>query len=212
MRKRFDLHDVLFPARCIGCRVLNKGLCPRCSLHWRLNTIESHVGGLSIFSSLHYSSVASHVLLAAKEDGVREADELLVGALRQALRNSMTSHENVSVLVPIPSADRANRKRGRFFMGELVKKVATSESLVVWNALEHRRKVVDQTQLSVPERHSNLLGAMRIAGTAKMGRGIILVDDLVTSGATLSEAVRTLQAGGMPVLGAITAFLAHPIR
>jgi predicted amidophosphoribosyltransferase len=41
---------------------------------------------------------------------------------------------------------------------------------------------------------------------------VIIVDDLVTSGATLSEAVRALRVGGFLVLGSVTACLAKPLR
>jgi len=41
---------------------------------------------------------------------------------------------------------------------------------------------------------------------------VIIVDDLVTTGSTLNEAARALNAAGFRVLGAITACLAKPVR
>ena len=47
---------------------------------------------------------------------------------------------------------------------------------------------------------------------AGRGRDVILVDDLVTTGATLSEANRVLKIAGFAVVGAITACVALPLR
>ncbi len=212
MRLQGSIREILYPSRCLGCRVLNKGLCSKCLLQWKFSNIESTVEGVRVYSSLRYNSVASHILLAAKEDGIREADELLVAALNNSLRNLLNAGISGSVLVPIPSAAHANRKRGRRFMHEIGVMVGEAESLPVWGLIEHQRKVADQTQLNPAQRERNVSGAMRIRGTGKWGRGIILLDDLVTTGATLSEAVKTMKAQGTPVAGAITAFLAHPIR
>jgi len=212
MHHRVGIREILFPSRCIGCRSLHRGLCPRCASIWKFSKIESSIEGVPVFSSLRYTSVASHILLAAKEDGIKEGDDLLISAIRNGLGNFSRSTLSSLVLVPIPSTSRANRKRGRHFVFDLLTKIATSESVAVSDLLEHKRRVVDQTQLNSLQRVQNLAEAMRVRGPAKVGRGIILVDDLVTTGATLGEAVKTMKGSGAHVVGAITAFLAHPIR
>jgi len=165
-----------------------------------------------VFSSIRYNSVASHILLSAKEGGIKEADRLLLSALHNSLTNLLGSGIARAALVPIPSRSGANRKRGRDFIHHLGTKLCESEPISVWKVLEHSRKLTDQSQLSVPERHANLAGSMRFSDHRKLGRNVILVDDLVTTGATLGEAVRALNSGGIAVVGAITAFLALPIR
>lgn len=212
MQNGFDVREILFPSRCSGCRTLHKGLCPRCSLFWKFNDFTSTIEGVPVFSSLRYNSVASHILLSAKEDGIKDGDDLILSALGNSLRNFSSLTLSRSILVPIPSSKSANRKRGRPFIFDLVMRLARAESLTVWNLLEHKRKVADQTQLDSRQRQENLADAMKIQGSARLGRNIILVDDLVTTGATLGEAVKTLKGSGASVTGAITAFLAHPIR
>ncbi|MBC7463767.1 MAG: ComF family protein [Actinobacteria bacterium] len=177
-----------------------------------MSDLRTRAATVPVFSSLRYSSVASHILLSAKEAGIKEADELLLSALRNSLANLLISGIGRATLVPIPSRLGANRKRGRDFIHHLGVKLCEKEPLAVWKVLEHSRKVVDQSSLNAVQRHENLSGSMKFSDPRKTGRNVILVDDLVTTGATLSEAVRTLKAGGMPVVGAITAFLALPIR
>ena len=97
-------------------------------------------------------------------------------------------------------------------MLQLSERLGSIELLKVWDLLEHSRKIQDQSNLAPQERLRNLTGSMKIANRVKLGRQVILVDDLMTTGATLGEAVRTLKEGGVGVAGAITAFLALPIR
>ena len=62
------------------------------------------------------------------------------------------------------------------------------------------RAVADQAGLSTRDRAANLAGALRATGVP--GRPVIVVDDVMTTGATLVEAARALAAHGHPVAGA----------
>ena len=174
--------------------------------------MHSSVEGVRVFSSLAYSAVTSHILLSAKEDGIKQGDDLLLCALLNSMNNLIAAGISRTALVPIPSRAQANRKRGRNFVLQLSERLGSIELLKVWDLLEHSRKIQDQSNLAPQERLRNLTGSMKIANRVKLGRQVILVDDLMTTGATLGEAVRTLKEGGVGVAGAITAFLALPIR
>ena len=70
----------------------------------------------------------------------------------------------------------------------------------------------DQSKLDAQSRSENICGAMCVLTTAGRGEKVLLVDDLLTTGATLSEARRALKYAGFDVIGAITACLSLPLR
>lgn len=205
-------HDLLFPPRCLGCAVLNVGLCGRCSIDWKLREYSTYVGRVPVFSSVRYNATASHILLAAKEDGVRKADDLLVSALRHSLRVAIRTTGIRPTLVPIPSAQKAIRNRGRHFVFEITKRVGTLEGLPIQDLARHNRRISDQSVLDANSRFENLADGISVAAKCGRPREVFLVDDLVTTGATLGEAVRALEKVGFHVAAAVTAFVALPLR
>lgn len=70
----------------------------------------------------------------------------------------------------------------------------------------------DQSGLHLEERWNNLEGAFVVKGEQVLPGGVLLIDDLVTTGATLCEAARALRYAGIKVIGAVTAALAQPLR
>lgn len=77
----------------------------------------------------------------------------------------------------------------------------------VRSVLRPRRRLEDQSNLGHRERAANLAGAYAVrSGEAPQvhGRAIVLVDDVITTGATLSEAARAVRAEGGLVVGAAT--------
>ena len=117
------------------------------------------------------------------------------------------------LLVPVPSARRAVRERG--FDAGLALARAAARRLPRARAaplLVPARRVADQSGLGAVERHANLAGAFWVRGgllgssrLVPATGAVVVVDDVVTSGASLTEAVRALRAGGVDVLGAATA-------
>lgn len=203
---------MIFPPRCLGCGVLNEGLCRLCSIIWILRSHRAVVGRTPIFSSLRYNSSVSRILLSAKEDGIAKADELLLLALHSSLLSAIENLGMRPLLVPIPSSARAIRRRGREFVFDMTVRVGARENMPVQNLLQHNRRVLDQSQLNGSERFQNLAGAISLKVACGRPREVIIVDDLITTGATLNEAVRALEIGGFRVLAGITAFVALPLR
>lgn len=210
------LSDLIFPSRCLGCRQLGIGICSTCRASWHPHIYRTSITGdgfsFPVYSAVAYSPVAQRVLLGAKESALQDADRLILQALTHSLAY-FNSEVGIADLVPIPSRKANTRKRGRDFILEQTKAVAQSPQVQVRTILSHSRKVKDQTTLNSQSREINLRQSMRCANREDSSNiPVILIDDLVTSGATLREAGRALHRGGYTVIGAVTACVAKPLR
>lgn len=157
------------------------------------------------------------MVLKAKEDGLRTAQKLIANALTRSIVSwSEVVDLNDCVLVPIPSTKKAIRRRGGSFLHPILQFSSNQikrngfTALQWMELLRHQKTVRDQSELNYEERRANLGDAFmmfrsdrEIASLAD--KQIILVDDVVTSGATLLSAESTLRERKMTVLGAATA-------
>lgn len=207
-----SLRELIFPVRCLGCDQLGISICSQCRKFWhpRIITTWSHAKDkFPIYSSIPYSPIAGRVLLGAKENSLQLADNLLASALLHSLRGARTQN-HIDFLIPIPSRKSVARKRGRQFITTLSRSIGAVENLPTEEVLAHTRKVRDQSNLDAKDRAKNLEGALTslrfISGRA------VLIDDLVTTGATLNEAARALRCQGITVAAAVTACVAEPLR
>ena len=95
-------------------------------------------------------------------------------------------------------------------MLELSKELTASTGMPTYENLIHIRKVRDQSALDARARIKNLEGALK--GQRYLSGKAFLIDDLVTTGATLHEAARAMRDLGIEVAAAVTACVAEPLR
>lgn len=218
----FNLTEIIFPSRCIGCTRLGISICSECRKQWHPHIYQREINwngeNFPVLSAIQYSPIASRVLLSAKESQIRAADQLIVNGVVHSL-NTFVKRYGSATLVPVPSRKSANRKRGRNFLQEITSQVAAEVGLSSHSLLTHSRKVRDQSRLNIADRSENVSRAFTTAPelTAQLSAGntgptIIVIDDLITTGATLSEAIRALRTAGFTVLGAVTSCTAKPLR
>lgn len=216
-----SLAELIFPSRCIGCSQLGISICSLCRKSWHPHIYFREISVLNnsypVISAVQYSPIASKVLLGAKESNLSAADTLLATAISHALTFFIKNYGSGD-LVGIPSRRSATRKRGRNFMIEIAKSVAAGRSIQALDILQHTRSVRDQSQLDAQERTHNIAGAfcvsLKSSKLATLGntQPLIIVDDLITTGATLAEAIRALRIAGYAVIGAVTGSVAKPLR
>lgn len=162
-----------------------------------------------------YADPLRAAVSAWKDVGRRDLAAVLTPLLAASVNGALTGvgwDDGVVVVVPAPSACRAVRERGDTPMLTLCR-AAVEElgglpgpTLRVAPALRHVRRVRDQSGLGTVERRGNLARALAVIPlwhNVIRGRRILLVDDVVTTGATFAEAARALRAAGSgPVVGA----------
>jgi ComF family protein len=207
-----ELSQLIFPSRCFGCRVLGLTICSTCRSDWHPHYYKTKFDALTVHSALLYSPTASKIILAAKESSLKGADELIIEAIMHTL-NKAIPDTTFFRLVPVPSSKVSQRRRGRSFVVDLVSQISQRTGIPMIDCLQLSRKVLDQSGLHRDERATNLAGAFALS--SRVRGELILVDDVVTTGATLREAARAVNSQGFQAVGsvtAITACVAQPLR
>jgi ComF family protein len=140
---------------------------------------------------------------AIKYDGYRHLTAPLGALLAQRV-----DPDAFDLVVAVPTSAKKRRNRGFGHAEELAQAAAAELNLpILAEALTFTRPVKDQTRLSALQRRANLDEAMVVAETAAIAqKRVLLIDDVMTTGATISEAARALvAAGAQRVSGAVIA-------
>jgi ComF family protein len=113
-----------------------------------------------------------------------------------------------TAVIPVPLARVRERERGFNQSERLARSLAARWRVPAWtHCLERSRATQTQTRLTPEERRHNVSGAFRAAPSARAslrGAHVVLVDDVVTTGATLSECAATLFEGGARIVSIVT--------
>ncbi|KIZ18663.1 ComF family protein [Streptomyces natalensis] len=211
-----ELAGLVLPVDCAGCGRPRTELCAQC----RRALVREGRGALRVtprpgpeglppvWAGAPYADEVRAVLLAHKERGALRLARPLGAALAGAVRRVRGG--GAPVLVPVPSARRAVAGRGHDPVRRIARAAAADlrrggAGARVLTVLRQCRPVADQAGLSAPQRLANMAGALEVrggAGRLLAGAPVVLVDDLVTTGATLAEASRAVAAAGGRVAGA----------
>lgn len=130
------------------------------------------------------------------------------------LQSSLASKElfqgpSTYLIIPIPSHKTSLRKRGFNQAYKIATHLAQQDdNFLIYEGLKKVRQTSKQALLRRSNRLTNMLGALKAKDPAKLlGKHIILVDDIVTTGATMNEAKKVLlAAGAASVVGCTLAY------
>ncbi|TFD48995.1 ComF family protein [Cryobacterium frigoriphilum] len=206
-RALLDAWAVLAPTQCSGCGAPDRALCAACRLSLGARPHTCCRGDQTVWAALDYSGVVRRVLGNFKDGGRTDAAAALAVPLRQAIAAALAGLDVASRaqpaadvhLVTIPSAAAAFRARG-YHPVELLLRHA---GLVATPVLDLALTTTDQVGLGREERARNKTGSLRARyGLANFR--CLIVDDILTTGATVLEARRAVRAAGGEVLGVAT--------
>lgn len=197
------LLDLLLPTPCGGCDAAvapGEGLCGTCRAALARPVPAPESPGLPPAMALApYTGAPRRAVIAYKERGRRDLADPLAAALTAALGQVLP--RGPCVLVPAPSRPGAARARGGDHMLRLARAVAAGTDHVVVPALALSWRARDSVGLDARARAANLAAHLRVRPRveAPRGRPVVLLDDVLTTGATARACSRALAAAGRPV-------------
>lgn len=197
-----DAAAVLAPVACAGCGADDRALCPACRAALapalRYDRLDD---GTPLVSALEYAGPVRQAILAFKERGRTDVARALARPLAAAMRDAAERipFADAPAMCAVPSSRAAFRRRGYDPVSVVVRAAG-------WRPvplLRHTRRHEEQKALGQAERARNVVNSLA-ARHPVTGRRLIVVDDIVTTGATITEAVRALRAAGGEVPFALT--------
>jgi predicted amidophosphoribosyltransferase len=208
--------DLLLGGTCVGCSRPGTALCARCGptlegLPFPTSPEPCPPGLSCVVAMADYDGAPRAALIAHKEEGRLALSKPLGRALALSVFGVLSMAERpasaVVHLVPVPSRPRAVRERGHDPLlriaregGRALRRSGVAASVDL--ALRFTRAVADQSELAADDRARNLAGAFEVRRRRRLDAvSAIVVDDIVTTGATAAEAVRALRGSGAQVLG-----------
>lgn len=208
-----DAAALVAPVDCAGCGAPDRALCAACAAglapDLRTALLDIAPGrSVPLAAGIAYDSIARAVILALKEDGRTELARPLRAPLLAALELAYAQPGACgALLIPVPGSPMALGRRG-FQPVELLARragLATTRAL----ALLPEPDAGTQKQRSLAERTRARAEPAVVRDVG--GRSVVLLDDVVTSGATLRAAARALARAGAAVVGC-AAIAATPRR
>ena len=209
--------DLIFPPRCAGCDVTGtvwceecdgriiapKGRsCPACGLPLEkgnsCSICEDWPGRVLVRPFAHYRKPLSSAIIRLKY----RSDQALAKEMSSWLISVYQQMDRVAdCVVPVPLADVRLRQRGYNQVALIAASFANELNLPFYtNALIRVRETQSQVGLNRQARHQNVEGAFRADSHIVQDQSIVIIDDLLTSGATMKNcAIALLNAGAVQV-------------
>jgi predicted amidophosphoribosyltransferase len=205
--------DLILPLECGGCGAQSTRWCDECAVQLSVPADKPHVVNprvdpqVPVFALGRYAGPRRQVILAMKERGRGDLVAPLAGALAIGLHRLVVwgMVETPLTIVPAPTRRSAARRRG----GDPVTRIARlaqmslaalpeCRDIKVVQALRMKALARDSMGLGTAARERNIAGRVLLRGVRPRSE-VVLVDDVVTTGATARESVRVLQAAGVRV-------------
>jgi len=206
------LSDLVFPKKCLICEVPGSNICAHCINTIAPAPISLEVDGVQVKAGALYSDSTAALVVLAKEENSSDARNMLVELLYIALQAAISDFDFAEyLLIPMPSSKKSNRRRGykhslsltKSLLKRLLRDETNDKKFYIGDLIDINRKTFDQSQLNAESRRKNLHEAFELAQSsesrkmlAPRNQGLLLVDDVMTTGTTFKEAIRALRIEG----------------
>lgn len=190
------VQDGLFPNHCAACGKEGFVVCPVCWQGIAFTLAPRMVAGYTVWSVANYHHPAVRAVVHALKYGQRREARLRIEEAIERWPARALFADRPRLLVPIPMPARRRRVRGGDSAALLADTLSAVKLGECMSVLVRAKNTASQTTLNRSERAQNVRGAFRVLGVLDPRASYVVVDDVVTTGATLGEAMRTLQAAG----------------
>lgn len=189
-----SLLDLVFPPRCEVCKERSaEALCPACFEQIRFMKPQLGVYSASVYEGVIKTSL--HRFKFQKRKNLAEPlGILLVKYLSQTLNFNMKEIEGI---IPVPLHPKRLRERGYNQVELLARVISKYFERPVISVLERIKNTHPQFDLPREGRRENIKGAFRVADHRPVyNRRLLLLDDIYTTGSTMTECCKTLKIAG----------------
>lgn len=194
-----DLLRMVFPQRCILCNQIlleNDPVCEKCKKEIIPHQIMHQTESSYCMAVFGYSGVVRDSIIRFKFHGYREYAAFYGRKMAEVFLKS--AENNVpDLLVPVPLSKRRLKKRGYNQATLLAREMEKVLAIPCKECLQKVKNNAQQHDLNKARRQSNVKGVYRVLPDFSVkGKKILLVDDIVTTGATLDECAKVLYENG----------------
>jgi len=213
-RRLTDFVGLFFPHYCLGCAAsLVKGeeiLCTRCVLALPRTryaadqnpVLEKFLGRLPVryawaFLKFRKAGIVQHLIHQLKYNGQPQVG-IRLGTLLGAEISQTDLHRSIDCILPMPLHPLRERKRGYNQSAKFAEGLSTGLTIPCFeDAVRRTQNTASQTRKSKVERWENVKNAFEVVRPELLqGQRVLLVDDIITTGASLEACGQTLLAGG----------------
>lgn len=182
---------IVIPERCYRCRRFSRDwlTCAVCSITSRLDSVRPATA---------YTGSAKNLIWKLKLSGARSAARIMAGHLSAMVKNRCDV-----IIIPVPTATGRARRRG-YDQAKLLARELSRQTRLPYRDCLARNGQTHQHGLSRQQRLTQLSAAFRVTRPRTVkGSRVMLVDDVVTTGASLEAAASVLRAAGADRIDAV---------
>jgi predicted amidophosphoribosyltransferase len=200
--------DLVLPLECGGCGAPSTRWCGTCASELAPPPDAPHVvtprvdPQVPVFALGRYAGTRRTAIVAMKDRGRTDLIKPLSHALAIGIHRLVTWGllDVPLTIVPAPTRRTAARKRGGDPVTGMAKAATKNHpDITVVPALRMKALARDSAGLGTAERERNIAGRVVLVKRTRIQQEVLLVDDIVTTGATAHESVRVLQKAGFRV-------------
>ncbi|QKZ11677.1 ComF family protein [Spirosoma sp. KUDC1026] len=225
-----DFIDLLFPTLCLGCNQVlltqEKVLCTGCRIDMpetkqhmladrtiTLNKFAGRVPVSFVFSYVYFvkGGLAQRLIHQIKYKGQKEAAREIASWYGHQLKSESRIREEIDGIVSVPLHKSRLRQRGYNQADWIAEGLASTLDIPVWaDTLVRQSFKKSQTSKNRLERWENVNTVFSVSNADKLlGKRVVLVDDVLTTGATIEACAIELLKAGCQSVGVITIAATH---